>query len=195
MFDYEEYVKEYDKIIEEESDNFNFDEEQSVGVDEKYSNMKNELNRKYKIIFKHSLSDAWHLPIREFYILDDNDNNIYIYDNENDEESRFTISYENIKKIKMIMNDINGLFSKEETLSPPILDGTIHDIYYANENNFAEVKCFNLWFWLDENNFKMEDAEDMTERVRCTKDLITFIKELQLILSDNDIEYMILCDD
>lgn len=189
MFDYEKYIKELSEIKEEEIDKWPDNVDEYDEYKKPFIEKRSTLNKKYKIIFKHDLKDAWQQPLDEFYIIDSDIDNIVIINN--GEKITHSISKNDLEQIKELLNN-NNLFKKFDVVFPPVLDGTSHEIYISNGNNDTEIECSNLWYWLEEevNNDNNSIATD--EDVKYTKELVNFFKEVQKIIISNNIEYSIL---
>ncbi|MBR7042190.1 MAG: hypothetical protein IKI04_01685 [Bacilli bacterium] len=138
-----------------------------------------------KVIFKHELKDAYQIPLSSIYITDSDKDNVII-DNE-----KYSIDKESINTIKESLND-DKLYTDNEVLFPPVLDGTLHKILLSG-NKTKEIECFNLWYWTNEEINSVK--EDMNkEDLEYTKSILKLIDIIQNILDDNNIDYYILDD-
>lgn len=182
MFDYNKYKEESEEI-------YNFKSKRRII---KISN--NELNRKYKIIFSHYLSDAWGMPLEEFYLIDDEQNNVVRYNCETDKQYTYTVPYEDIKEYIDLLNDTSNIFKETEVIYPSVLDGMHHTIYLRSDEKNITLECSNLAYWMshqpkiyeyEKNNYKEENVE-------YTKNIIKIFKKIQQILRKNNIRYKLL---
>ena len=132
MFDYEKYIKELSEIKEEEIDKWPDDVDKYDEYEKPFIEKRSTLNKKYKIIFKHDLKDAWQQPLDEFYVIDSDKDNIVIINH--GQKITHSISKNDLEQIKELLNN-SDLYKKFDIVFPPVLDGTSHEIYISNGNN------------------------------------------------------------
>ena len=140
------------------------------------------------VIFKHEECSAFHesyldsLKKDGIEVKDSNINNIVIY--KNGKEYKYSIPYNEIKRIIEITRTNDELFHNSKIDFPPILDGSEHYIYISDTKRKIEITAFNLWYFLEEESTDMH-----------TINLINYIKKIQQILYKNNIKYKILCEE
>ncbi len=140
------------------------------------------------VIFKHEECSAFHesyldnLKKDGIEVKDSNINNIVIY--KNGKECKYSIPYNEIKRIIEITRTNDELFHNSEIDFPSILDGSEHYIYISDTKRKIEITAFNLWYFLEE---KSSDKH--------TINLINYIKKIQQILYENNIKYKILSEE
>lgn len=194
MFDYKEYTKDFEKIKKEELKNFSDD----IDIDDfddfsiPYIEKRSLLNKKYNIVFKHNLKDAWNVPIDEFFLINSSKDNVIIVQHK--KVKYYNVAKKDIEKIIELLNKNNALFKEGDVAFPPVLDGTSHEIYISNGNEDKEISCFNLWYWLEEDvDGEYSKATELEKKY--TKNMIELIREIQLILDSNNIKYKILAEE
>ena len=196
MFNYDEYRKELDFINDAEIDAFNvdYDPDEIDEMEKPFIKQRSELNKKYKILFKQELKDAWTQPLEEFYLIDDKENNVIVHYNEKNKNYAYTLPYEDIKKIINFIKKEPELFNKVDVAFPPVLDGSEHYLYICDIDNDIELNCANLWYWLDENAFDDKHLNATREELEHTKAIIRIVSIIQGFLKANKIKYKILSD-
>lgn len=194
MFDYKEYTKDFEKIKKEElknwSDDIDIDDFDDFSIP--YIEKRSLLNKKYNIVFKHNLKDAWNVPIDEFFLINSSKDNVIIVQHK--KVKYYNVAKKDIEKIIELLNKNNALFKEGDVAFPPVLDGTSHEIYISNGNEDKEISCFNLWYWLEEDvDGEYSKATELEKKY--TKNMIELIREIQLILDSNNIKYKILAEE
>lgn len=193
--DYDKYKEELNIIKKEETSDKNIpkNDEDIYLFEKPYIEKRAKLNNKYKILFKHELSDAWQEPINKILVLDKKENNIIITHGYFDYYKEYTIPIEDINKFKeLLMNET--IYKRTEVLFPPILDGSSHQLYFSNMNDSVEIECYNIWYW--NGNDKLDkikvDEKVSQNEIDYTKTIIKIINELQKLLDKNKIKFTII---
>ena len=188
MFDYEKYIKDKNKLEDEEFENKRNDIIDYDVYEEECSKKRCALNKKYKIIFNHYIFDGIGIPHEEFYIVDDKENNIILYNSTKGKVNTYSINYDDIREIMKLTKNIKS----GEVLFPPILDGLLYTMYFDNNVGY-ELHSLNFWYWLDKKEIDKKHNDRKTKEARqYTKEIIRYIKTIQKILDKNKITYQIL---
>lgn len=133
-----------------------------------------------KTIFKHELKDAYGMPLGSITIKDYTKDNLII------NEEKITLSNDLIEKIKELLNN-KDLELNAEVVFPPVLDGTIHELFF----NDKKIECCNLWYFKDDSDYEENEVFNK-EDIKYTKAIVNLIKEIQKILNNNNIDVDIL---
>ncbi len=189
MFEYEKYLKELLKIKDEEHKKWSDNIDDYDEFEKPFIEKRSILNKKYNIILKHDLNNAWQQSEAEFYIIDSDKDNIVII--KYGKKESYSISTNDINLIKEYLTNNNALFKKYDVAFPPVLDGTSHEIYISNDNNDIEIECSNLWYWMEEDVYSKYVNATEEERMY-TKKLVELFKKIQKIITSNNIVYNIL---
>ena len=195
MFEYEKYIDDLAKINEEEINSYNDKIEDIDEFEKPFIEKRDLLNKKYNIIFKHELKDAWEQPEEEFYIINSDKNNILI--TKHGRKYNYTIAKEDIDKIINDLSKDNILFKNCDVAFPSVLDGSSHKLYICDGEKNIAIDCSNLWYWFEEEisddfNDAIHNKEETKEVIEYTRHLVEFIRKIQHILEKNSINYYIL---
>ncbi len=133
-----------------------------------------------KTIFKHELKDAYGMPLGSITIKDYTKDNLII------NEEKITLSNDLIEKIKELLNN-KDLELNAEVVFPPVLDGTIHELFF----NDKKIECCNLWYFKYDSDYEENEVFNK-EDIKYTKAIVNLIKEIQKILNNNNIDVDIL---
>lgn len=129
------------------------------------------------VILSYTLNNAWGRFIDGFMIADKKEYNIVLNGPFATENMKFTIPYEEIKKIKDILNKNNSVFNIKDIPMPSVLDGTEHEFYFASKKNIISFEAFNLWYWLEEDDVPKD-----------VKVILSVVKEINKILKPYDLK-------
>lgn len=193
--DYDKYKEELIIIKKEEASDKNFPKSflDFYSFEKPYREKRAKLNNKYKILFKHKLCDAWLKPINKILVLDKQENNIIITYGYFDIYKEYTIAIDDINKFKeLLMNET--IYKRTEVLSPPILDGSSHQLYISNLNDSIEIDCHNIWYWNGDNRLdNIQSNEKISQNeIDYTKMIIKITNQLQSILDKNKIKFTVI---
>lgn len=130
-------------------------------------------------IFRYKLSGAWGKLISKFEILDSDSNNLILTYEEN--QTRETISQEDILKIKDIILNNPYLKKIEDFEFPSILDGTTNIFEFKVDNIKHEISGNNLWYFTDEDNIE-EYTKFFNESPENALKLIEIFKQIKEVL-------------
>ncbi len=167
---YDKEQDEYDKL--DESDPFHEKVEEEIA--EKYDKLILDVNKKYNIIFRYDLADAWGVQLSTLIITSDKkDNVVCVYDNEGFnkelENAYFTVDSKKIEEILIKYEDkIKRINEMEENNSISINDGVENSFYFNINGNVYSYTIFNL----------LARYADMKEKVELFSDLLTEIREV-----------------
>lgn len=129
------------------------------------------------VILSYTLSGALMEFENTLMIINKKENNIIVNDKLVDDSIRFTIPYDDIKRIKNIIKNNDKLFNIKGIPIPPVLDGSMHEFYLSTKNNIISLVTWNLWYWLEE--------EEMPKEVKI---IISIINEINKILMQYDLK-------
>ena len=129
------------------------------------------------VILSYTLNDAWLQFIDGFMIIDKKENNIILNDRQNSDSIRFTIPYDDIKKVKDIIKNNNELFNIKDIPMPPVLDGTEHEFYFSTKSNMISLETWNLWYWVKEKELPKE-----------VKIILSAVNEINNVLKQYDLK-------
>lgn len=195
MFNYESYLNEYKNLKYkkniEEVKGFPDLNEFKIFHNQQQKEIS-KLNNRYNIIFIYELLSAWLELEEKIVIIDAEKDNVVIIDSSQNVFMYYTIGYEDIKKIKNIMSNYEIIFEDINIMSPPVLDGTQHRIYISNKFKYKFISCANIWYWFNNINLNSEYILSSEKEKEYTKKCVEFLKEIQLILDNNCVDFKII---
>ncbi len=183
---YEKYVKDimdlYDKEQEEYEQLENKklphekEHEQEDKIHEKYDKLILDVNKKYNIIFRYDLIDAWGVQISTLIITNDKTNNVFcVYDDEKLESEYFTIDSKKISEIlSKYEEQIKRINEMEEDNSIVVNDGVDNSFYFDIDGNIYSYVINNL----------SARALNMKEKAELLSDILTEIREILIKAND-----------
>ena len=162
---YDKEQDEYDELVKKELPHEKEHEEEDK-IAEKYDHLLLDVNKKYNIIFRYDLVDAWGVQISTLIITNDKkDNVICIYDNENHK-----------KQLE------NATFTTDSSIGdpfdikiPPVLDGVHNNFYFDVNSKIYTFNLTNLWAW----------GSDIDEEVKVFLDLLSDLANILIKDVDN----------
>ncbi len=190
---YDKYVKDIMDLYDKEQDEYDElekkelphekEHEEEDKIAEKYDKLLLNLNKKYNIIFRYDLIDAWGVQLSTLIITsEEKDNVVCVYDNEgykNElENSCFTIESNKILKILSKYEDgIKKVENMEDKKSIKVNDGVFNNFYFDINGNIYVYNIDNL----------LSRYTDMKEQAEMFSDLLTEIREV-LVKEDKNID-------
>ncbi len=176
---YDKEQDEYDELVKKELPHEKEHEEEDK-IAEKYDKLILDINKKYNIIFRYDLADAWGVQISTLIITNDKkDNVICIYDNENHkkqlENATFTTDS---SKVLDIISKYENEFKDLDPFDikiPPVLDGVHNNFYFDVNGKAYTFNLTNLWAW----------GSDIDEEVKVFLDLLSDLANILIKDVDN----------
>ena len=137
-------------------------------------------NMKKDKLFRYIEKDAWGIDCHEDILIRDSKKDNVILHPDFDLPLTFSIDYDDILKIKGLINEGEYLFKIRKAQGPDwICDGSIHEVYFWNKENFNKIETYNLDKW-----------EGNVCKYRNTKILLKVIKEISKILEKYEINLL-----
>ena len=184
---YDKYVKDIMNLYDKEQDECDALEAKGLSdeefekeddkLHEKYDKLILDLNKKYNIIFRYDLADAWGMQISTLIVTSDKkDNVVCIYDNEglemqveeNYDKAYFTTDSSKILKILTKYEDkIKKLNEMEDKKTMYIMDGVSNSFYFDINGKIYTYEVHNL----------LARYDDVREQADLLSDLLTEIRE------------------
>ena len=190
---YDKYVKDIVELYEKEQDEYDElekkelphekEHEEEDKIAKKYDKLILDVNKKYNIIFRYDLVDAWGVQISTLVVTSDTKDNVWcVYNNEEEKEelknSYFTVNSNKIlnviSKYEEKLHNVKDVETHEQ-----VEDGYFNNFYF---NINGDIYTFNL------NNLGVWD-DKITEDTKLFLDLISDIRE-ELI---NDVDNLDRC--
>lgn len=106
---------------------------------------------KDNVLFRYTLSDAWHIPVQTIIVINKEKDNC-LYCDEDSEVKYISIEKNIIEKLFSIIDKNNGLFKIKNIEEPLVLDGCINDLYFSNLKSNKKIVTSNLWAYVDDEN-------------------------------------------
>ena len=137
-------------------------------------------NMKKDRLFRYIEKDAWGLECHEDILIRDSKKDNVILHPELELPLVFSIDYEDILKIKSIINENEYLFRIRNVQGPDwILDGSTHELYFWNKEIFNKIETYNLTKW-----------ESHECKYRNTKIILKIVNEIAKILEKYEINLL-----
>ena len=131
-------------------------------------------------LFRYIEKDAWGMECHEDILIRESREDNVILNSDTDSPLVFSIDYEDILKIKNIINKNEYLFRIRNVQGPDwILDGSTHELYFWNNEIFNKIETHNLTKW-DSNECKY----------RNTKIILKIVNEIAEILEKYEINLL-----
>ena len=135
-------------------------------------------NMKKDRLFRYIEKDAWGIECHEDILIRDSKKDNVILHPDLELPLVFSIDYEDILKIKNIINENEYLFRIRNVQGPDwILDGSTHELYFWNKEFFNKIETYNLTKW-----------ESHECKYRNTKIILKIFDEISKILDKYEIK-------
>lgn len=190
---YDKYVKDIMDLYDKEQDEYDElekkelphekEHEEEDKIAEKYDKLLLNLNKKYNIIFRYDLIDAWGVQLSTLIITsEEKDNVVCVYDNEGykNELENFCFTIESNKILKILSKYEDGIKkveNMEDKKSIKVNDGVFNNFYFDINGNIYVYNIDNL----------LSRYTDMKEQAEMFSDLLTEIREV-LVKEDKNID-------
>ena len=190
---YDKYVKDIVELYEKEQDEYDElekkelphekEHEEEDKIAKKYDKLILDVNKKYNIIFRYDLVDAWGVQISTLVVTSDTKDNVWCVYNNEEEKEELKNSYFTVNSNK-ILNVISKYEEKLHNVKDVESHNQVEDGYFNNFyfNINGDIYTFNL------NNLGVWD-DKITEDTKLFLDLISDIRE-ELI---NDVDNLDRC--
>ena len=181
---YDKYVKDIMDLYDKEQDEYDElekkklphekEHEEEDKIAEKYDKLLLDLNKKYNIIFRYDLIDAWGVQLSTLIITSDKENNVMcVYDNEGFKDELVNASFTvDSKKVLDVLskyeNQIKKIDEMEDKNTTVINDGVFNNFYFNINGNVYLYNISNL----------LARYADMKEKAQLFSDLLTEIREV-----------------
>lgn len=181
---YDKYVKDIMDLYDKEQDEYDElekkelpheqEHEEEDKIAEKYDKRLLDLNKKYNIIFRYDLIDAWGVQLSTLIITSDKENNVVcVYDNEGfkDELANANFTVDSKKVLNVLTKyekQIKKIDEMEDKNTTVINDGVFNNFYFNINGNVYLYNISNL----------LARYADMKEKAQLFSDLLTEIREV-----------------
>ncbi len=179
---YDKYVKDIVDLYDKEQDEYDElekkelphekEHEEEDKIAKKYDKLILDINKKYNIIFRYDLVDAWGVQISTLVITNDKKDNVWcVYNNEDQKEelenSYFTVDSNKvlnvISKYEEKLHNVKNIETHEQ-----VEDGYFNNFYFNISGDIYTFNLDNLGVWNDK----------ITEDTKLFLDLISDIREV-----------------
>lgn len=179
---YDKYVKDIVDLYDKEQDEYDElekkelphekEHEEEDKIAKKYDKLILDINKKYNIIFRYDLVDAWGVQISTLVITNDKKDNVWcVYNNEDQKEelenSYFTVDSNKvlnvISKYEEKLHNVKNIETHEQ-----VEDGYFNNFYFNINGDIYTFNLDNLGVWNDK----------ITEDTKLFLDLISDIREV-----------------
>ncbi len=179
---YDKYVKDIVDLYDKEQDEYDElekkelphekEHEEEDKIAKKYDKLILDINKKYNIIFRYDLVDAWGVQISTLVVTNDKKDNVWcVYNNEDQKEelenSYFTVDSNKvlnvISKYEEKLHNVKDIETHEQ-----VEDGYFNNFYFNINGDIYTFNLDNLGVWNDK----------ITEDTKLFLDLISDIREV-----------------